>query len=153
MDINSDQAKGRVKEAAGDLTGNDKLKNEGKADQTAGDAKKLVHDVADKADALVDKVKDAVHKDEYPHPLGRPGHVRGRPRVAGSRRAHRGDLMMATTHEPDPDDAADDELAAERAGQSTTVEEAMDAATDEEGFVDESAYTPSAGMLDDDPGS
>ena len=36
--------------------------------------------------------------------------------------------MMATTHEPDPDDAADDELAAERAGQSTTVEEAMDAA-------------------------
>ena len=26
MDINSDQAKGRVKEAAGDLTGNEKLK-------------------------------------------------------------------------------------------------------------------------------
>jgi uncharacterized protein YjbJ (UPF0337 family) len=63
MDINTDQAKGRVKEAAGDLTGNDKLKNEGKADQAAGDAKKIVSDVADKAEELVDKVKDAVHKD------------------------------------------------------------------------------------------
>jgi len=63
MDINSDQAKGRVKEAAGDLTGNDKLKSEGKADQAAGDAKKVVSDVADKAEELVDKVKDAVHKD------------------------------------------------------------------------------------------
>ena len=42
MDINSDQAKGRVKEAAGDLTGNDKLKSEGKADQAAGDVKKFV---------------------------------------------------------------------------------------------------------------
>jgi uncharacterized protein YjbJ (UPF0337 family) len=63
MDINSDQAKGRIKEAAGDLTGNEKLKNEGKADQAAGDVKKIVSDVADKAEELVDKVKDAVHKD------------------------------------------------------------------------------------------
>jgi uncharacterized protein YjbJ (UPF0337 family) len=63
MDINTDQAKGRVKEAAGDLTGNDKLKSEGKADQAAGDAKKFVNDVADKAEELVDKVKDAVRKD------------------------------------------------------------------------------------------
>jgi uncharacterized protein YjbJ (UPF0337 family) len=63
MDINSDQAKGRIKEAAGDLTGNERLKNEGKADQAAGDVKKIVSDVADKAEELVDKVKDAVHKD------------------------------------------------------------------------------------------
>jgi len=63
MDINSDQAKGRVKEAAGDLTGNEKLKSEGKADQAAGDAKERVRDVADKAEDLIDKVKDAVHKD------------------------------------------------------------------------------------------
>ena len=63
MDINSDQAKGRVKEAAGDLTGNEKLKSDGRADQAAGDAKKFVNDVADKAEELVDKVKDAVHKD------------------------------------------------------------------------------------------
>jgi uncharacterized protein YjbJ (UPF0337 family) len=63
MDINSDQAKGRVKEAAGDLTGNDDLKSEGKADQAVDDAKKVVHDVADKAEELIDKAKDAVHKD------------------------------------------------------------------------------------------
>jgi uncharacterized protein YjbJ (UPF0337 family) len=62
MDINSDQAKGRVKEAAGDLTGNEKLKTEGKADQAAGDAKKVVSDVADKAGEIIDAVKDAVHK-------------------------------------------------------------------------------------------
>ena len=62
MDINSDQAKGRVKEAAGDLTGNEKLKAEGKADQAAGDAKKVVRDVADKAEEIIDAVKDAVHK-------------------------------------------------------------------------------------------
>ena len=63
MDINTDQAKGRVKEAAGDLTGNDKLKSEGKTDQAVGDAKKVVNDVADKAEELIDTIKDAVHKD------------------------------------------------------------------------------------------
>jgi uncharacterized protein YjbJ (UPF0337 family) len=60
MDINSDQAKGRVKQAVGDLTGDDKLKSEGKADETAGNAKEFVKDVADTADKIVDKVKDAV---------------------------------------------------------------------------------------------
>jgi uncharacterized protein YjbJ (UPF0337 family) len=63
MDINTDQAKGRAKEAVGALTDDDKLKREGKVDQAAGDAKQFVQDVADKAEDLVDKVKDAVHKD------------------------------------------------------------------------------------------
>ena len=62
MDINSDQAKGRVKEAAGDLTGNDKLKNEGKADQTKGKVKEKVDDaknwVEDKVDKVTDKTND-----------------------------------------------------------------------------------------------
>ena len=48
-------AKGRIKEAAGVLTGNDKLRAEGKADQTTGEVKQ----VADKA---VDKVKQSVSK-------------------------------------------------------------------------------------------
>ncbi len=39
------------------------------------------------------------------------------------------------------------ELAPELDGQATTVEEAMDAATDEEGYVDESAYTTPAGSV------
>jgi len=37
-----DQAKGRVKQAAGDLTGNDKLKTEGKVDETVGKIKTAV---------------------------------------------------------------------------------------------------------------
>ncbi len=52
---NTDDAKGRVKEAAGDLTGDDDLKDEGKTDQAVGKVKQ----VAEKA---VDKVKQAVKK-------------------------------------------------------------------------------------------
>jgi uncharacterized protein YjbJ (UPF0337 family) len=53
---NKDDAKGRVKEAAGSLTGDDKLKNEGKVDRATG----AVKDGLDKA---TDKVKDTVGKD------------------------------------------------------------------------------------------
>ncbi len=51
----TDVAKGRIKEAAGVLTGNDKLRADGKADQAVGEVKQ----VAEKA---VDKVKQAVRK-------------------------------------------------------------------------------------------
>jgi uncharacterized protein YjbJ (UPF0337 family) len=44
-DKNIDKAKGRVKEAAGALTGDRRLKNEGRVDQAKGSAKKA----ADKA--------------------------------------------------------------------------------------------------------
>ncbi|HEY1775049.1 MAG TPA: CsbD family protein [Solirubrobacteraceae bacterium] len=44
-----DTAKGRAKEAAGALTGNSKLKNEGRVDQAKGSAKKAVDKVASKA--------------------------------------------------------------------------------------------------------
>jgi len=64
MAIKKDQAKGRVKEAAGTLTGDDELKREGKADQAAGDAKEFVEDLADKAEEVVDKAADAAHKDD-----------------------------------------------------------------------------------------
>lgn len=43
-----DQAKGKVKEAAGDLTGDHKLKGEGKADQVAGKVENVVGGVKDK---------------------------------------------------------------------------------------------------------
>jgi uncharacterized protein YjbJ (UPF0337 family) len=55
---NMDEAKGRIKQAAGDLTDNDDLKREGKADETAGKVKGTVDKVADKAGDAVDKVKD-----------------------------------------------------------------------------------------------
>jgi uncharacterized protein YjbJ (UPF0337 family) len=45
---NADEAKGRMKEAAGDLTDNDDLKREGKVDQGKGKVKEVVDDVADK---------------------------------------------------------------------------------------------------------
>jgi uncharacterized protein YjbJ (UPF0337 family) len=43
-----DDAKGRAKEAVGDVTGNDKLKNEGKVDRGKGKVKDAVDTVADK---------------------------------------------------------------------------------------------------------
>lgn len=45
---NPDDVKGRLKEAAGDLTDNDDLKNEGKVDRAEGAVKDKVDDVADK---------------------------------------------------------------------------------------------------------
>ena len=48
-----DDAKGRVKEAAGDLTDDDSLKNEGKVDKASGNVKDAVGGAAD-------KVKDAI---------------------------------------------------------------------------------------------
>jgi uncharacterized protein YjbJ (UPF0337 family) len=50
-----DKAKGRVKEAAGALADDDRLRNEGKLDQAAGAVK-------DAAEKVVDKVKDAVRR-------------------------------------------------------------------------------------------
>ena len=51
-----DDAKGRVKEAAGSLTGDDQLKNEGKVDQATGTVKDKIGDAAD-------KIKDILHRD------------------------------------------------------------------------------------------
>jgi uncharacterized protein YjbJ (UPF0337 family) len=44
---NTDKAKGRAKEAAGALTGDTRLKNEGRVDQAKGSAKNAVDKVAD----------------------------------------------------------------------------------------------------------
>lgn len=49
----TDEVKGRVKEAAGALTGDAKLKREGQLDQKVGKAKQT-------AEKVIDKVKDAV---------------------------------------------------------------------------------------------
>jgi uncharacterized protein YjbJ (UPF0337 family) len=47
-DKNVDEAKGRVKEAAGSLTDDKSLKNEGKVDQAKSSVKDTVDKVADK---------------------------------------------------------------------------------------------------------
>jgi uncharacterized protein YjbJ (UPF0337 family) len=49
MDEHIDETKGRVKSAAGELTGDERLKTEGKIDKASGKIKKVVNRVADKA--------------------------------------------------------------------------------------------------------
>jgi uncharacterized protein YjbJ (UPF0337 family) len=53
MSGKAEEAKGRVKEAAGALTGNQRLKNEGKVDQASGKIKQTT-------ERIVDKVKNAL---------------------------------------------------------------------------------------------
>ena len=55
MSGTADKAKGRIKEAAGALTGDRKLKREGKVDQAAGDVK-------DAADRVVERVKNSLNR-------------------------------------------------------------------------------------------
>lgn len=54
----TDIVKGRVKEASGALTGNEKLKEEGKTDQVVGEAKETVQKVADKVKQVVKKATE-----------------------------------------------------------------------------------------------
>ncbi len=59
----SDDLKGRAKEAAGDLTDDDDLKDEGKADRMAGTVKDKAQDAKDWVEDKVDAVRDRVTKD------------------------------------------------------------------------------------------
>lgn len=59
-----DDAKGRVKEAAGDLTGDKDLQREGKADQAGAKAKAFADKAKDKAEDAVDAVKNRVNKND-----------------------------------------------------------------------------------------
>lgn len=53
----SDKAKGRVKEAAGALTGNAKLKRKGLVDQAVGNVKQVVEDVVERIGNLCSWVR------------------------------------------------------------------------------------------------
>jgi len=55
-----DQAKGKVKETAGNLTGDEQMRDEGKLDQAKGKVERGVGDVKDAAGSLKDKVGDAI---------------------------------------------------------------------------------------------
>ena len=55
-DGTTDDLKGRLKEAGGDLTGDQDLKNEGKVDRATGTVKDKIGDAGD-------AVKDALRKD------------------------------------------------------------------------------------------
>ena len=57
MGEKTDEAKGRAKEAAGDLTDDKDLKREGKVDRAASDVKEKVSDVSE-------KVKEKIGRDD-----------------------------------------------------------------------------------------
>jgi len=59
MSGKADDMKGRAKEAVGDLTDNDEMKREGKADRAAGSAKQKAEEAVDK---VRDKVKDVLDR-------------------------------------------------------------------------------------------
>ena len=52
---NKDEAKGRVKQGVGDLTGDDDLKREGKTDEGAGKAKAGIDKVTDKLKGVLNR--------------------------------------------------------------------------------------------------
>lgn len=56
----AEQAKGKMKEAVGDLTDDDELRREGKVDHASGSAKEKVGDLKGKAEGAIDAVKDKV---------------------------------------------------------------------------------------------
>ena len=58
MDKDLDQAKGKIKQAVGDLTDNRDLKREGQTDVKAGKAKEFAQDAKNKVDDTIDNVAD-----------------------------------------------------------------------------------------------
>jgi uncharacterized protein YjbJ (UPF0337 family) len=58
MSGKTDVVKGRIKEAAGALAGNDKLRAEGKTDQAIGKVKQVAEKVVDKVEQAVKKVRE-----------------------------------------------------------------------------------------------
>jgi uncharacterized protein YjbJ (UPF0337 family) len=57
-----DDLKGRAKEAAGDLTDDDELKREGKADRAAGTVKEKLEKAKEKGEEVIDKAKERIQR-------------------------------------------------------------------------------------------
>jgi uncharacterized protein YjbJ (UPF0337 family) len=62
MGENIDEAKGRAKQAAGDLADDESLKKEGRVDRTVSDVKDKIDDVADKVKEKIGRDRDADEK-------------------------------------------------------------------------------------------
>jgi uncharacterized protein YjbJ (UPF0337 family) len=62
MESKKDDLKGRVKEAAGDLTGDDELEREGKTDRAAGSVEDKIERAKEKGEEFVDKAKDRLQR-------------------------------------------------------------------------------------------
>jgi uncharacterized protein YjbJ (UPF0337 family) len=57
-----DDLRGRVKEAAGDLTDDDELKREGKADRATGTVKEKLEKAKEKGEEVIDKAKERIQR-------------------------------------------------------------------------------------------
>jgi uncharacterized protein YjbJ (UPF0337 family) len=57
---NLDEAKGRAKQAIGDLTNDESLKREGEADEAAGGIKDKIDGAADKIKETIDDVRNRI---------------------------------------------------------------------------------------------
>lgn len=64
MSGETDKAKGRVKQAAGDLTGDRDLKAEGERDEAEGVVKGKIDDAKDKLTDAVDKARSKLDSSE-----------------------------------------------------------------------------------------
>ena len=73
MSAESDQVKGKVKQAAGIVTGDTDLESEGRSDRRVGEAKEKIEDAKgnveelietakDKIEEVIDKGEDALHR-------------------------------------------------------------------------------------------
>ena len=58
MGTTTDKIKGRIKEAVGVITDNDRLKSEGQTDQVMGEVKEAAEKVKDRVERVVEKVRD-----------------------------------------------------------------------------------------------
>jgi uncharacterized protein YjbJ (UPF0337 family) len=63
MGSGMDEMKGRAKEAMGDLTEDDDLKREGKADKAGAEVKEKAETAKQKVDEAVDNVKERFDRD------------------------------------------------------------------------------------------
>ncbi len=64
IDDKLNEAQGRIKQAAGDLTDDQQLKDEGRADEAKGKLGGLIDDAKEKLSDGIDKV---THKDDDPN--------------------------------------------------------------------------------------
>ena len=57
MSGEKDRAKGSAKEGLGEITGDDRMKSEGKTDKAKGSAKNVAHDAKESAKGVRDSLK------------------------------------------------------------------------------------------------
>ena len=62
MGENTDKATGKIKQAAGNLTGDDETRREGERDEAKGDLKGKANDAADTVKDGVDSVRDKISR-------------------------------------------------------------------------------------------